>query len=110
MIEGAPNPAGNESVPVPSEADFEAAQQLVEENELLRNNPRVQMLVENDFVTEEGRQLDPGNFLHSMLAYLESQQADVTQEQLSAAVDRKVEEGIVHSRDPEEELRTENRV
>ncbi len=56
----------------PSQADLNSARDLIEENPLLRDNPRVQMLSDNDFVTENGRQLDPGDFIASMLDYIES--------------------------------------
>lgn len=59
-----------------SEGAFEAANQLIAENELLRNNPRIKALQENDFITEDGRELDPGDFIAKMLNYLESENGD----------------------------------
>ena len=74
--------------PVPTQEDLQAADQLIAENELLAQNPRVQMLKENNFVTEDGRQLDAGNFLSAMLDYIETQEAgSLTEEDISAAVE-----------------------
>jgi len=74
--------------PVPTQEDLQAADQLIAENELLAQNPRVQMLKENNFVTEDGRQLDAGNFLAAMLDYIETQEAgSLTEEDISAAVE-----------------------
>ncbi len=52
--------------------DIEAAIELIKERPELRDNPRVKALVEREFVTEDGRQLDPGEFLSKMLDHLES--------------------------------------
>ena len=77
----------NQQIPAPSNEDIEAAEELIAGNELLSANPRVQMLRENLFVTEDGRQLDAGNFLAAMLAFLEKQGATATQEDLNQALD-----------------------
>ncbi|PIZ54516.1 hypothetical protein COY24_03515 [Candidatus Uhrbacteria bacterium CG_4_10_14_0_2_um_filter_41_21] len=49
--------------PTPSQEDIESALELISEDEVLKSNPRVLKLVETGFITEDGRQLDPGNFL-----------------------------------------------
>jgi len=71
----------------PTQEDLQAADQLIIENELLEQNPRVKLLQENNFVTEDGRQLDAGNFLAAMLDYIDTQEAgSLTEEDISAAV------------------------
>jgi len=57
-----------------SDAAMEAARELIAENEVLSNHPRVQALAENDFVTEDDIKLDPGNFLAAMLDFISSQE------------------------------------
>jgi hypothetical protein len=72
----------------PTQEDLQAADQLISENEILAQNPRVKMLQENNFVTEDGRQLDAGNFLAAMLDFIETQEAgSLTEEDISAAVE-----------------------
>lgn len=78
----------------PTLEDLDAAKGLIEENEILKNHPRVQMLLENNFITEEGRQLDPGNFLASMLEYL-SKNNDPSETEFNAVV---AEQMVVHSK------------
>ena len=77
----------NQQIPSPSNEDLVAADELIASNEILSANPRVKMLQENAFVTEDGRQLDAGNFLASMLAFLEKQGAGATQEDLNQELD-----------------------
>ena len=77
----------NQQIPGPSNEDLNAAEELINGNELLTANPRVKMLQENLFVTEDGRQLDAGNFLAAMLAFLEKQGASATQEDLNQVLD-----------------------
>lgn len=100
-FEGVPDNAAEQT-----EQDLDAARQLIEENPVLRDNPRVQFLAENDFVTEDGRQLDAGNFLASMLKYLESQSGAVGAEQLDAAISENM---VTHSLPPTIESQSENR-
>jgi hypothetical protein len=76
----------NQQIPTPSNEDLDAAADLIASNELLAANPRVKLLQENMFVTEDGRQLDAGNFLAAMLAFLEKQGATATQEDLNQAL------------------------
>lgn len=84
-----------------SEEAMKAARELIAENELLRDNERVQALAENDFVAENGRELDPGNFLASMLDYIEAQEpGTISREDLTAAVERTL---VEHSRPHETE-------
>lgn len=88
-----------------SESSFAAAQQLISENSVLANNPRVQKLAENDFVTEDGIELDPGNFLAKMLEFISMQDGGViSPEEVSQAV-----ETVQHSLRPELESMIENR-
>lgn len=77
----------NQQIPQPSNEDLEAAEDLIAGNELLSSNPRVKKLQENLFVTEDGRQLDAGNFLAAMVAFLEKQGASATQDDLNQALD-----------------------
>lgn len=72
-----------------SEEAMQAARELIEENEMLNNNSRVKALSDNNFITEDGRELDPGNFIAAMLNYIESQETGTaTTEEISSAVDR----------------------
>lgn len=88
-----------------SDAAFAAAEQLIAENPLLADNPRVKALAENDFILEDGTKLDPGNFLAKMVDYLEMQNGGaVTQEEISHAV-----ETVIHSMPPELESMVEDR-
>ena len=105
-FEGVPDNAAEQT-----EQDLDAARQLIEKNPVLRDNSRVQFLAENDFVTEDGRQLDAGNFLASMLKYLESQSGEsqsgaVDAEQLDAAISENM---VTHSLPPTIESQSENR-
>lgn len=88
-----------------SDEALEAAKELVAENKLLSENPRVQALMANEFITEDGRELDPGNFLASMLNYIESQEpGTVTNEDIAEAIERNL---VQHSRPQETEKRSE---
>lgn len=77
----------NQQIPTPSSEDLDAAADLIANNELLAANPRVKLLQENMFMTEDGRQLDAGNFLAAMLAFLEKEGSTATQEDLNQALD-----------------------
>jgi hypothetical protein len=84
--------------PEVTQDDIEAALKLIDERPELKENARVQALIARDFVTEDGRQLDPGDFLNSMLQSLEV--IDNEPEPLSATERMKrIEEAmVVHSR------------
>lgn len=60
-----------ENVPTPTQEDINAALELIAENDELKNHPRVQQLIASNFITEDGRQLDPGNFLSRVLGSLD---------------------------------------
>lgn len=72
---------------IPTIADLQAADELIAENAILAGNPRVKYLQENNFVTEEGRQLDAGDFLSAMLNFLQTQGVDATTADLDQALD-----------------------
>ena len=99
--------------PNPAEAPFDrseeamiAARELIEENELLRDNPRVKALEENNFLTEDGRELDPGNFLAAMIDFIGAQETGaVSREDIAEAVERNM---VLHSRPSELEQRGED--
>ncbi len=76
--------------------DLEAARQLIAEHPTLSENPRVQTLLENDFVLEDGSEVDAGNFLAAMLDLIEKSQNDPMSlaAQMEATLDRI---GVVHS-------------
>lgn len=97
-FEGAP---GSNEV---TRADIEAANQLVAENKLLKDSPRVKALMENDYVTEDGRQLDPGEFISKMLKFIESQDG-VDQTVLGSMVEQTM---AVHSTPPEAERKLDD--
>lgn len=80
---------------IPPVEDIDAAAELIRDNDILRNNPRVMKLLENNFVTEDGRQLDPVNFLAAMLDYIETQDGQVKPELLAAEIE---EQMVVHSK------------
>lgn len=85
-----------------SDEAMQAAAELIAENEILATNPQVQRLLENDFVTEAGNELDPGNFMVSMLDFLERKNKDeesLTTEQVAERV-RQLEAEVVHSLPP----------
>lgn len=62
----------NEHIQLISDEDMAAAVALIEEDERLKNHPRVKQLLANDFITEDGRSLDAGNFLAAVLKSLET--------------------------------------
>lgn len=82
-------------IPQPTSEDLQIAEDLINEDEVLRKNERVKQLLENEFVTEDGRQLDPGNFLAAMLDFIKTQSGSVTDEQLDAELETQM---VVHSR------------
>lgn len=83
-----------ENVPTPSPDDIQAALDLIEENATLRNHPRVQALIKTNFVTESGRQLDPGNFLSRVLSLVEQ---DAQGESYEVKVERALQAMAVDS-------------
>lgn len=58
---------------LPTERDFQAADELIAENSILANSPEVKELVENLWI-KDGRQIDPGNFLAALLDFLATSQ------------------------------------
>ena len=84
-----------------SPEDIQAAQELIEENSELSNNPRVKMLLENDFTLEGGSPVDAGDFLAAMINYLSK--TGTTKESPSSGLDAALDEFtagvmVVHSR------------
>lgn len=57
-------------IPAPSEEDITAALELIDENQTLRNHPGVLRLIETNFVTPSGEQLDPGDYLSKVLTMI----------------------------------------
>ena len=92
-----------------SDAAMEAARELIAENEVLSNHPRVQALAENDFVTEDDIKVDPGNFLAAMLSFIENQQAGavsadaVTQAMERYTVDKNLNVGAARPKEAQDE-------
>ena len=88
--------------------DLTAARELIAGNEVLRTNPRVVALSENDFVTEDGVEVDAGNFLTAILAYIEESgdTKTITTDDIATALESS---GVVHSRAPELEQQVEER-
>ena len=96
MFEGVFKPSNEESQPGESTTEkidrspeaFEAARELAAEHPLLKHNAALNKLFENNFVTPSGKELDPGNFLAEMLAYLEgSAGEEITPSQLTGKVE-----------------------
>ena len=98
----------------PSVEDLNAAEDLIKEHPLLKDHPRVQQLLENNFVLEDGRQLDPGEFLANVLAVEEARATKIAEGELKEDLDsdplnasevdmvsRVIDSLVVHSDRPE---------
>lgn len=86
-----------EITPTPSQEDIIAALDLIEENPTLRNHPAVLKLIENNFITDDGRQLDPGNYLSDVLAKVNESMNTESAETTMQRIDRIMNSIVVHS-------------
>lgn len=84
----------NEHIQIISDEDLEAAKALIAEDERLSNHPRVRTLLANDFIAEDGRSIDAGNFLAAVLKSLEAKPM-ATEEEVSSVL---TEAMAIHSR------------
>ena len=87
---------------------MEAARDLITENPILNNDARVQRIAENDFVTEAGQEVDPGNWIAGMLDKLSALETNtnvvsVTDAEFTELITRNL---VTHS-DPAERLLTD---
>jgi hypothetical protein len=88
--------AGNAQAYVPSESDFQDAEAMIAGNPDLAQNERMQWLIQNDFINEEGRQLNPADTVKAALARLENPGMDVEAGNIAANL-------VEHSKAPEAE-------
>jgi len=87
-----------QNIPTPSPEDIQAALELIEEDQELRSHPRVTALIESDFVTENGRQLDPGNFLAAVKEALAKERPSEETGSYQERIDRVMSAMVVHSK------------
>lgn len=81
---------------IPTAEDIQAALELIKEDPTLMAHPRVQALVETDFITADGRQLDPGNFLAAVKEALEKEVQTEQTEPYEVRVARIMDSLVVH--------------
>lgn len=86
-----------QEIATPSPDDIEAALALIDEDHELKNHPRVQALISTDFVTEDGRQLDPGNFLAAVKEALSREPETESTESYEARIARIMDAMVTHS-------------
>jgi hypothetical protein len=83
-------------IPPISQADYEAARELIERDEALKRHPRVQELLANDFIDHDGRQIDAGNFLAAVKNAQEAQPTEAP-EAFTDRIDRILDAMVIHS-------------
>jgi hypothetical protein len=88
--------AGNAQAYVPSDSEFQDAEAMIAANPDLAQNERMQYLIQNDFVTEEGRQLNPVDTVNAALARLANPGMNVEAGDIEANL-------VEHSKAPEAE-------